>query len=436
MNHRSLIAMGAIMLGLLLAGTSPCSGAERDWTIITLDSEGNAGRYADLQMGQDGRLHVAYLCADNGTLRIMTRGEGVWGAPQTIDASGSVTGYCALAVTPAGDLPVSYRCSSSGELWYAGAQEPREWVATQITTESDDVGHGLTVVRQGSEDLALAFRNSTDGSLQHMRREAGAWTPIETVDAGPNRGQYCDLAYRPGVGYAFSEYASDGTFLAFADREIEARFWRYDALDHYDDVGRQLSMVVGPLGRLNYTYLGYDFDHGWHIRAGEYLPDSVRILRPVADSVAVGGTGHVFPDIFLTPGQNWFLSFRNAVDHHLYFATTESLQIIEADVTEPWPDQTGSAPVETRLIGAQPNPAAGRLRIYYTAAVAGPAELLFMDPGGRVVRRVEASCQRGTNWLDLDDDAASAPRLAAGVYFVRLRIGDTWLSPKRFVLTR
>jgi hypothetical protein len=52
-----------------------------------------------------------------------------------------------------------------------------------------------------------------------------------------------------------------------------------------------------------------------------------------------------------------------------------------------------------------------------------------------MVRRVEESCQRGTNWVDLDA-AASAPRLAAGVYFVRLRVGETWLSPKRLVLTR
>ena len=376
------------------------------------------------------------LSGSVASLRIMTRDEGVWGAPQTIDASGSVTGHCALTVTPAGDLPVSYRCSGSGELWYAGAQEPRQWSAARITAESDDVGRGLAAVRQGSDDLALAFRNQTDGSLLHMRREGGAWTPIETVDAGPNRGQYCDLAYRPGVGYAFSEYASDGTFLAFADPEVEARFWRCDALDHYDDVGRQLSMVVGPLGRLNYTYLGYDSDHGWHIRAGEYLPDSVRILRPVADSIAVSGTGHVFPDIFLTPGQNWFISFRNAVDQHLYFAMAESLQIIPADVAEPTQNEIGSGPIETRLVGAQPNPAAGRLRIYYTAAVAGPAEVRVMDPGGRVVRHVEMICQRGGNWLDLDAGTASAPRLAAGVYFVRLRIGTTWLSPKRLVLTR
>jgi hypothetical protein len=52
------------------------------------------------------------------------------------------------------------------------------------------------------------------------------------------------------------------------------------------------------------------------------------------------------------------------------------------------------------------------------------------------VRRVQEICKRGTNRIDLDAGAAAAPRLAAGVYFVRLRIGETWLSPKRLVLTR
>jgi len=624
--------MGAILLGLLGLGFVPCRGAERDWTITTLDAEGNTGTYAELLMGVGGRLHVVYLRADNGTLRALTRDGGVWGAPQTIDASGSVNGYCALAVTPDGDLPVSYRRGSDGALWYAGPQAVRTWAATAITAEVDDVGRWLTVERQTNGDLglafrnqtdgsllhmrregttwtaietvdpgplrgqycdltyrpgvgyafseqgldgtcvyfadleiaprawsaspitaetddvgrwltverqtngdlglafrnqtdgsllhmrregatwtaietvdpgplrgqycdltyrpgvgyafseqgldgtcvyfadleiaprawsasritneaddvgrwlraerrangdfALAFRNETDGSLLHMRREGATWTAIETVDAGPSRGQYCDLTYRPGVGYAFSEYASDGTSMHFADPAIAPRFWRNEALDHYEDVGRQISMVVGPLGRLNYTYLGSDTAHGWHIRAGEYLPDSVRILRPVVDSVAVSGGDHVHPDIFMAPGQNWYLSFRNAVDHHLYFAMTESLQIVESDVEEPWPNDPGATAVEAKLLGAQPNPAAGRLRIYYTAPKAQPVELLLLDPSGRVVRRVEESCQRGTNWFDLDGAAVDAPRLAAGVYFVRMRIGDAWLNPKRLVLTR
>ncbi len=533
MNHTLRLAVGAVLLGALLGAAPPCRGEGRDWTVITLDSEGDAGRYADLQMGTDGKLHVLYLRSDTSRLKIITREGGVWDAPQTIDTSGSVTGYCALATAPGGDLPVSYRRSSSGELWYAGPQqaqqwstaqitaetddvgrglavlqetsgdlalsfrnqtdgsllhmrresgswtpietvdpgpnrgqygdlahrpgvgyafseyaadggflayadpeiEPQAWTVQPVTSEADDVGRGLSIVRQGGMDLALSFCNQTDGSLLHMRREGGSWTPIETVDPGPSRGQYADLAYRPAVGYAFSEYAADGGFLAFADPAIEAQPWRVRALDHYNDVGRQISMIKGPEGRLNYTYLGYDMNSGWHIRAGEYMPDSVRILRTVDTAVASSGTDHVYPDIFLTPGENWFLSYRNAVDHHLYSAWAETLQILSSDVAAPGPSDP-SVPIETRLLGARPNPAAGGLRIDYSAAATEPVELQLIDPAGRVVRSREATSQPGTNSIDLEASSPGAGRIPAGVYFVKLRVGQTWLGPQRLVLVR
>ncbi len=537
MNRKTLVTVGAALLGAYLGAAPQCLGDPQDWTVITLDSEGNAGRYADLQIGIDGKLHIVYLRADNSTLKVITRAGGVWGAPQTIDNSGWVNGHCAAAPMPDGEVPISYRRNAGGELWFAGPQTARQWSTAQITSEADDVGRGLSVVRQGAMDLALSFRNQTDGSLLHMRREDGSWTPIETVDPGPSRGQYgdlahrmgagyvfCeyaadggflayadpeieplawavqpvtsevddvgrglsvarqggmdlafsfrnqtdgsllhmrresgswtpieivdpgpsrgsygDLAHRPGVGYAFSEFAADGGFLAYADPEIEPLAWGRRALDHHDNVGRQLAMIKGPEGRLNYAYLGFDQNSGWHVRAAEYLPDSVRIMRTVVESVATLGSEHIFPDIFLTPGENWYVSFRNGIDHYLYFASVESLQIITADVSEPDPDRgdLGSGPLTTRLIGAQPNPASGSLRLHYSAAAAAPAELRVMDPTGRVVRRLAGSARQGSNWFDLDAGRASgAPALAAGVYFVRLRVGDAWLGPKRLVLTR
>ncbi len=177
MTHRLRLAVGAVLLGALLGAAPPCRCGERDWTVITLDAEGNAGKYAELQIGPGGKLHVVYLRSDTSTLKLITREGGVWGTPQTIDDSGTVTGYCAVAPMPGGDLPVSYRRSSTGELWYAGPQQARPWSTAQITAETDDVGRRLSVVRQGSEDLALSFRNHTDGSLHSSSRNACRLAP-------------------------------------------------------------------------------------------------------------------------------------------------------------------------------------------------------------------------------------------------------------------
>ncbi len=529
------IVAGAIVVGLALVVSPPGEALERDWTVATLDADGNVGPFANLALGDEGSLHIVYLRADTGELKLITKGAGGWESPQIIDDSGEVNGHCSVAPTPAGQLPVSYRRLSSGELWFAGSQEPRPWhteavttepddigrylsvvphgadglalafrnqtqgallhmrreggawsaietvdpgpqrgqdcslalrqgvgyafseraadgtflaladpelaaptwTTEQITSEGDDVGRNLSVVSHGADGLALAFRNQTQGALLHMRRESGAWSAIETVDPGPQRGQDCDLAWRPGVGYVFSERAADGTFLALADPELAAPFWRSHSLDHHVDVGRQLAMILGPEGRLDYTYLGFDLNNGWHIRAGEYLHDSVRILSTVADSVATAATDHVQPHLFVAPGQDWYISFRDATDGYLYMATAESLQIVASDLGGPPPGEEGLGPTSTQLLKAGPNPACGTVRIYFAAANPAQVSLQVFDASGRVVRSQESGCQRGRNWIDVHaGDAPGGPRLAAGIYFVKLQVGKTLLGPQRMVIAR
>jgi hypothetical protein len=407
------------------------------WTVQQLTSEtDDVGRGLSVlqEVGED--LALSFRNQTDGSLLHMRRESGVWTPIETVDPGPSRGQYGDLAYRPGVGYAFSEYAADGGFLAYADPEiEPQVWAVQPVTSETDDVGRGLSVVQQETGDLALSFRNQTDGSLQHMRREGGSWTPIETVDLGPSRGQYGDLAYRPGVGYAFSEYAADGGFLAFADPEIEAQPWRVRALDHHENVGQQLAMIKGPEGRLNYTYLGFDQNSGWHIRAAEYIPDSVRIMRTVVDSVAIVGTEHVRPDIFLTPGENWFLSYRNAVDRHLYFAWAETLQILSSDVADPGPSDP-AAPLETRLLGARPNPAAGALRIYYSAATTEPVELQVIDPAGRLVRSSESTSRPGTNSIDLEAGEAAAGRIPVGIYFVKLRVGQKWLGPQRLVLMR
>ncbi len=188
---------------------------------------------------------------------------------------------------------------------------------------------------------------------------------------------------------------------------------------------------------MDYAYLGFDLHNEWHIRAGEYLPDSVRVLSTVADSVATGATAHVYPHLFVAPGQNWYISFRDATDGHLYMATAESWQIVTAAVGEPPPGSEILRPIETRLLGAGPNPARGTVRIHYAAAAPAPVCLQVLDATGRVVRTEEGRCERGRNWIEVGGGSSGGgAELAAGVYFVNLRVGETQLGPQRMVIVR
>ncbi len=437
MTRTFLSLVGVATTGLLLAGASTSWCDDRDWLITTLDADGNVGQYADLQIDDAGDLHVVYWRSDDGTLKMVSPDGGAWGTPSVVDDCGAVAGHCDVAPTAAGELPVSYRRDDTNALWYAGPEVPAAWTTEPLTTEVDDVGRHLKTTWGSGDELALAFYNQTQENLQHMRRVDGLWEPPVTVDPGPARGTYCDLTHRPGVGYAFSYYTADAGLLTFADPEIVAQAWAVRSVDHHVDLGRQLSMIKGPEGHLDYVYFAFDqWDLG-QVRAGEMIPDSVRILCTVEDSVATSTSAHIYPDVYVMPGEDWYISFRDDTDGHLYMATAEYWQVEPQDIVEdPVDDTTGREARKPHLLGASPNPSAGLLHIAFYAPGEAPVHLRAVDASGRIVREIDAESHRGVNVIDLRCDGGLYGRLPAGVYFVKLQVGDTVLGPQKVMLLR
>jgi hypothetical protein len=637
---QTVVALGVLCMA---AGAgAPGWAAERSWVITTLDSGGDVGKWADLQIDAASTLHILYLRVDNGTLKMISRTGGSWGSPQVVDASGVVAGDCSLAPTGT-ELPVAYRRTDRDGLWYAGPAEARQWTFETATgSEADDIGQQLTTVWDPDGQPAVACRNYTDGSLVHLRRQpGGAWT-LAVVDPGPARGQYCDLAWRPGIGFAFSEYAPDG-FLILADRAIEPRTWAVEnattgqaddigqamsvvpgpdgqpaiacrnytdgSLVHLrrspsgewtlhqvdpgpsrgtycdlawrpgagfsfseyagdlgslviadpslenatwsletptgadpDDIGSGLSAVWGPGGELalacrnstdgsmvhlrrasagtwetsvvdpgpgggeygdlafrpgaGYAFSEYKSDGGYlgladrtlhaprwwmdktdaalesghqascvngqdghvdcaylsrdpvtgvsQVRVIDILPDSTFTICTVADSVASLATDHVYPDLSVSPGPRWQVSYRSAVAESLYYASSEWPGITPAAVPEnpenvENPGETtppASLGDRSRLLGAGPNPSRGTVQISYTAVQGDRAALEVFDAGGRRIRRVEQPCRAGRNAFRFDGLDDRGQRLSSGVYFFSLSIGDRVLGCRKVGMLR
>jgi len=85
-------------------------------------------------------------------------------------------------------------------------------------------------------------------------------------------------------------------------------------------------------------------------------------------------------------------------------------------------------------VSAAPNPAPGAAIIRYSVPAAGPVELRIYGPAGRPVatlldRRVEAGAGEAL-W---DGTDAAGRRVAAGVYFIRLR-GDNFAASRKILL--
>ncbi|NIO28513.1 MAG: hypothetical protein GTO29_08170 [Candidatus Latescibacteria bacterium] len=93
-------------------------------------------------------------------------------------------------------------------------------------------------------------------------------------------------AYRPGVGYAFSEYASDGGMLMFADPVLHSGPWYMRTIYETGDAGRFISLAWLLNGRLAGTFYQYDAVSLGTILYMVLLEEfEEEIVRVVADSI-------------------------------------------------------------------------------------------------------------------------------------------------------
>jgi hypothetical protein len=237
-------------LSVLAAVTLATPALAQTWTITTIDATGDVGRYPDVQVDSSGDLHVVYLRNDNHTLKFISRVSGSWGSPEVIDASGFVDGPGALAVGQGGEGRVAYHRNDQGAAWFAGPEAVHDW-SLQPVVQSGDVGRSASVLQLPTGEIGVAYRNQSAGALELVRREGGIWGMPVTVDPGPNRGQYFDLTYRSGVGYAFSEYAPNEGAVLLADPLLDDPPWVITpATSQADNVGTQLKLLPALDGGL------------------------------------------------------------------------------------------------------------------------------------------------------------------------------------------
>jgi hypothetical protein len=408
-----------------------------EWTIapITASAE-DLGRELSVIHTGGSDLALSFRNESTDALEHMRRESGVWSGVETVDDNGDRGHDNDLVKRPVGGFAFSGYDSDGDFLIFADPEiAPASWDTTPLTTVSDDVGQYLSGLGVGGTDLAFSFRNETVGTLQHMRRESGEWSAIETVDDGSDRGLDNDLARRPGGDYCFSAYVNDGDRLAFADPEIQAAQWNIESVDHHVDVGRQLTMIKGQNGCLDYTYIGLDEHSGWHVRAGEYLPDSVRVLSTVIASVSEDGDGDVSPDLFVTTDQDWAVSYLDDTDGFLYMATTTAWQVELAAVPDPDDDDGIFSDSGSRLNSVS-TPVTHQLRIRFVSETEAPVITRIFDTSGRLMTTHESTSRRGANVVDCDTRDGFGTSLSGGVYFVSLQVGSRDLGTKRFVLVR
>jgi hypothetical protein len=97
----------------------------------------------------------------------------------------------------------------------------------------------------------------------------------------------------------------------------------------------------------------------------------------------------------------------------------------------------GPLPVTDGLRAVTPNPTTGPMRVDFDLAAAGAPEFELLDLQGRRVSRVMAGDHGPGRWsVAIGNSDERGQSLAAGVYLVRMKLGERTVASRRVVIER
>lgn len=174
-------------------------------TTTVLDQAGDVGRFTSLESGSDGRQHITYLDATNSDLKYFTCLSGCASASNwtrgAIDQEGSVGQHSSLEVGANGRRHVAYRDESNRDLKYATCAPAANctiaanWTKVRVDAGEDaGLGSALALGPDGRRHVShLRRRVSPAGETMALRYatcssscgQPANWIKV-TVDEGPN----------------------------------------------------------------------------------------------------------------------------------------------------------------------------------------------------------------------------------------------------------
>ena len=204
-----------------------------DWRVEVVDSRGGAGRYASIALDSSGRPLVAYAAgkAKAMELRLARRNGSGWDV-RVVD-QGGVGSYASLVVLPQGGVRIAYYDMISKVLKLAadvaggfGTSVVDDGMRPSVFGQGEakhDVGRWCSAAADQHGALAVVYFDATSGSLEYMKPGALGVSVRETVDDGAGHivGQFASLVFsRDGTpAVAYQDSTDLDLLLAYRDSQ-------------------------------------------------------------------------------------------------------------------------------------------------------------------------------------------------------------------------
>ena len=175
-------------------GASPTPGActPGQWTLSTVDSAGDVGRYSAIGVDGAGTVHIVYYDIPNHQLKHASRAPGGAWAFRVIDtAPTDAFRQTDLTVDRSGGVHVTYQhdfgLMNRRDLKYAYLPPGGAWTAPRIIDTGQRAGFGSSIhvdANGGVHVSTVRYRGGVDERARYLYRPpGGAWQPAEDVGA-------------------------------------------------------------------------------------------------------------------------------------------------------------------------------------------------------------------------------------------------------------
>ena len=316
-------------------------------TITFIDQAGSVGWYTSLVSGGDGRQHITYQDRSNFDLKYATCASGCGSSSNWtkgfIDQTGSVGQHSSLEVGSNGRRHVAYRDETNQDLKFATCAPTADcslaasWTKARVDTQDDaGLATGLTLGADGRRHVSY-LRRQMAGAGQSMALlyatcssacgQAANWIKV-TVDEGPDATAVTEdfLGTSIAIGRNgrrhISYLNSAGSDLRYATCLSgcdQAANWQKVTVDAGAvQIGFNSSLAVGPDGAVHIGYLNStNADLKYARCASDCAKASNWTKLPVAASGFVGA----FPSLALDASGRIHISYHDWGIEALSYAT-------------------------------------------------------------------------------------------------------------------
>lgn len=190
---------------------------DKDWKIMTLDSQDKAGRYTSIVVDSKGVPHISYYNYTVGSLRYMTYNirMGRWevSVPDSYENVGSDTSIDIFQDT----IHIVYLDNGNGDLKYCkkGIEETDAGWKFEVIDSDGKVGYYAKMKIDREGNIHVAYYDSTRKALKYAVKSGGVWR-ITTIDRNDDPGRFISLYIDKNNNPHISYFVKDKNEIRYA----------------------------------------------------------------------------------------------------------------------------------------------------------------------------------------------------------------------------